>query len=143
MQGGNEWGSLSQGVDQFRGRGPRGYRRSDDRIREEVCDCLTDDDHLDASNIEVMVKDGEVQLTGMVSSRNDKRWAESLAERISGVKEVQNSLRVQDQQRGAQGSQEQSGQGQGMQSQSGQSSAQASTTQTGKDKGKEKDNLPH
>lgn len=82
-----------------RGRGPRGYRRADDRIKEDVCDCLTEDDRLDATDIEIVVADGEVQLTGFVSSREDKRWAEALAERISGVKEVQNSLRVQDQQR--------------------------------------------
>jgi hypothetical protein len=103
---GDEYGSLGQGIDQWgtqqdygahRGRGPRGYKRSDDRIREEVCDCLTDDDRLDATNIDVAVKDGEVTLSGTTTSREDKRWAESLAERISGVKEVQNSLRVQDQ----------------------------------------------
>jgi osmotically-inducible protein OsmY len=78
-----------------RGRGPRGYKRSDDRVREQVCDCLTDDDWLDASNIEVTVKDGEVTLSGYVSDREDKRRAESLAERIPGVRDVQNSLRVQ------------------------------------------------
>jgi hypothetical protein len=77
------------------GKGPRGYSRSDDRIREDVCDCLTDDPHLDASSIEVQVRSGEVTLSGTVDSRNAKRHAEDLAERASGVKNVQNSLRVQ------------------------------------------------
>src|SRR5690606_37571196 len=95
-QGRGLWGR-EQESGEHRGRGPRGYKRSDDRIREEVCDCLTDDDRLDATNIEVSVKDGEVTLTGYVTERQDKRWAESLAERVAGVKEVQNSLRVQDQ----------------------------------------------
>ncbi|MDY6947855.1 MAG: BON domain-containing protein, partial [Pseudomonadota bacterium] len=93
---GSPSGHFGEDYGQHRGRGPKGYKRSDDRIREEVCDCLTEDDRLDASNIDVAVKDGEVTLTGFVSARHDKRWAESLAERISGVKEVQNSLRVQD-----------------------------------------------
>lgn len=102
----SQWGSqVSQSRAQwgeqqdFRGRGPRGYKRSDERIREDVCERLTDDDYLDASDIEVTVKDGEVTLSGFVSSREDKRWAETLVERVSGVKEVQNSLRVQDQRR--------------------------------------------
>ena len=60
-----------------------------------------DDDRLDASNIDVTVKEGEVQLSGTVTSRDDKRWAETLVERISGVKEVQNSLRVQQRTEGA------------------------------------------
>lgn len=102
-QGGQSRGQLGSSQEQefglHRGRGPRGYRRSDDRIKEDVCDCLTEDDRIDATDIEIVVKDGEVQLTGFVSSREDKRWAEALAERISGVKEVQNSLRVQEQQR--------------------------------------------
>lgn len=79
---------------QFRGRGPRGYRRSDDRIREDVCDVLTDDANVDATEIEVVVKDGEVMLTGSVNSRDQKRRAEAIAERVSGVRDVQNSLRV-------------------------------------------------
>ncbi|GFE84485.1 hypothetical protein GCM10011487_64850 [Steroidobacter agaridevorans] len=100
---GRQWGQQEYGA--HRGRGPRGYKRSDDRIREEVCDCLTDDDRLDASNIEVAVKEGEVTLSGSTTSRSDKRWAETLAERISGVKEVQNSIRVQEQQRSQTGTQ--------------------------------------
>ena len=132
-QGRGQW-SQEQDYGQYRGRGPRGYKRSDDRIREEVCDCLTDDDRLDASNVEVAVKDGEVTLTGSVSSRNDKRWAESLAERISGVKEVQNTLRVQDQQRTQSGAS-------GMQG-SGASGATGTSAATGRDKGKES-NIQH
>lgn len=78
-----------------RGKGPRGYRRSDDRIQEAVCDALTDDPAVDASNIDVSVADGEVTLTGTVTSRDAKRRAEVCCERVSGVAEVQNSLRVQ------------------------------------------------
>jgi osmotically-inducible protein OsmY len=78
-----------------RGRGPRGYRRSDDRIREDVSDRLTDDAWLDASYIDVEVKDGEVTLSGMVERRGDKRRAEDLAESATGVGHVQNNLRVQ------------------------------------------------
>ncbi|HYE47486.1 MAG TPA: BON domain-containing protein [Caulobacter sp.] len=80
-----------------RGRGPKDYRRSDDRIREDVNDRLTDDAHIDASNIQVAVKEGEVTLSGSVDSRFAKRHAEDLAERISGVRHVQNNLRVQEQ----------------------------------------------
>jgi osmotically-inducible protein OsmY len=78
-----------------RGRGPKGYRRSDERIRDDVNDRLTDDRYLDASEIEVAVKDGEVTLSGVVFRREDKRWAEDLVERVSGVVYVQNNLRVQ------------------------------------------------
>lgn len=79
---------------QFRGRGPKGYRRSDERIREDVCECLTEDDRIDASNIDVTVTECEVTLSGTVSSREEKRRAEDLIERLAGVKDVNNSLRV-------------------------------------------------
>jgi len=77
-----------------RGRGPKGYVRSDDRIKEDVSERLMDDGHLDASDIEVTVQDGEVTLGGTVSERFAKRHAEDIAERASGVKHVQNNLRV-------------------------------------------------
>jgi osmotically-inducible protein OsmY len=79
---------------QFRGCGPKGYRRSDDRIREDVCERLTQDDRVDASNIEVTVKDGEVTLSGTTHSREDKRRAEDIVDSVSGVRDVSNSLRV-------------------------------------------------
>lgn len=97
-QGGDtpqEFGSSSYGADsQHRGRGPRGYRRSDTRIHEDVCEALTEDPRLDASSLEVSVSECEVTLTGTVSSRDDKRLAEDLAEAVSGVRDVHNQLRV-------------------------------------------------
>jgi len=42
----------------------------------------------------VNVKDGEVMLSGTVLDRTDKRLAEDLAESVSGVKNVQNNLRI-------------------------------------------------
>jgi hypothetical protein len=77
-----------------RGRGPQGYRRGDERIHEEVCDRLTAHGHVDASEIEVQVKDGEVTLTGTVGDRRQKREAENVAEGVSGVVDVHNQLRL-------------------------------------------------
>lgn len=77
------------------GKGPRGYSRSDERIREDVNDRLTDDWQIDASEIEVVVSNAEVTLNGTVTSREEKRRAEDLAENVSGVRHVQNNLRVQ------------------------------------------------
>jgi osmotically-inducible protein OsmY len=78
-----------------RGRGPKNYQRSDDRIRDDVNDRLTDDPHVDASEIDVSVQNREVTLTGTVNSRFEKRHAEDIAESVSGVAHVQNNLRVQ------------------------------------------------
>ncbi len=76
-----------------RGRGPKGYTRSDERIHEDVCERLTEDRFIDASNVEVSVKEGEVTLSGTVASRGLKRRAEDLAELASGVRHVQKSAR--------------------------------------------------
>jgi osmotically-inducible protein OsmY len=83
-----------RGEQTFVGRGPKGYRRSDERIREDVCDRLADDPHVDASEIDVVVKDGEVTLSGTVHERLAKRRSEDLAAMISGVRDVQNHLRI-------------------------------------------------
>jgi hypothetical protein len=77
-----------------RGRGPRGYTRSDDRIREDVSDWLMEDRYVDASEIDVTVSNGEVTLAGTVDSRDMKRRAEDIAASAMGVKDVHNSLRV-------------------------------------------------
>jgi len=79
---------------EHRGRGPKGYKRSDGRIEEDVNDRLTDDPYLDASDVQVKVKDSEVTLSGTIARREDKHRAEDLAELVSGVTHVQNNLRV-------------------------------------------------
>jgi osmotically-inducible protein OsmY len=79
-----------------RGKGPKNYVRSDDRIREDVSDRLSDDSHLDASAIEVTVVSGEVTLVGQVEDRRAKRRAEDCADDVSGVNHVQNNLRCND-----------------------------------------------
>jgi osmotically-inducible protein OsmY len=84
-------GSTGRG---FSGRGPKGYQRSDDRIKEQLSDRLMDDDDIDATEISIDVKNGEVTLTGTVNSREEKRAAEDIAEQSPGVREVQNHLRV-------------------------------------------------
>jgi osmotically-inducible protein OsmY len=76
------------------GKGPRGYRRSDQRVKEDVCDCLTEDAYIDASNMEVAVTECQVTLSGTVNSREEKRRAEDLIVRILGVTDVTNNLRV-------------------------------------------------
>jgi osmotically-inducible protein OsmY len=78
----------------YAGRGPRGYQRSDERIREDVNDRLTDDWYIDASDVEVVVNNSMVTLTGRVDSRDEKRRAEDIAETVSGVTDVSNQLRV-------------------------------------------------
>jgi hypothetical protein len=100
---GGPTGRLGEGGS-HRGRGPKGYQRSDERIREDVNDALTDDDLLDASDIQIEVQDCEVTLSGTVTSREDKRRAEDLVEDISGVRHVQNEIRVEREGRGAYGS---------------------------------------
>ncbi|HET6339371.1 MAG TPA: BON domain-containing protein, partial [Polyangiales bacterium] len=93
-------GRLAQneyGRSQFQRRtgvGPKGYKRSDERIREDVCDRLGHDWELDASEVEVTVANGEVTLTGTINDREQKFRVEHLADHVSGVNEVHNQLRV-------------------------------------------------
>ena len=87
-------------------RGPKGYKRSDDRIREDVYERLTRQQLLDAHEIEVSVSKGEVTLSGSVPSREEKFHAEQLADAVSGVEDVHNRLRIareQDSERGVLG----------------------------------------
>lgn len=84
--------SSSSAYGHHAGKGPKGYRRSDERIREDVCDRLTEHPEIDAGEIEVSVKDGEVTLTGTADDRQAKRMAEDVAESVSGVKDVHNRL---------------------------------------------------
>jgi hypothetical protein len=97
------WNQGGQGRDgqstqgQHTGRGPRNYKRNDSRIEEDVCERLTENGSLDATDIEVTVQNGEVTLKGNVENRQAKRLAEEIAEAVSGVKDVTNQIKVQQQ----------------------------------------------
>ncbi|HEX7155133.1 MAG TPA: BON domain-containing protein [Thermoanaerobaculia bacterium] len=80
----------------FRGRGPKNWRRSDERIREDVAERLTEHHDVDATDVDIEVKDGEVTLSGHVSTRLQKRLAEEIALHCSGVHDVHNRLTVKD-----------------------------------------------
>ena len=76
------------------GRGPKGYKRSDDRIKEDVCDRLEQHGQVDASEIDVSLDDGVVTLEGTVDDRRTKRLAEDAAASVQGVRDVMNHLKV-------------------------------------------------
>jgi osmotically-inducible protein OsmY len=78
----------------YAGKGPRSYKSSDERIREDVCQRLTDHPAVDASEIEVAVRDGEVTLTGTIEDRRMKRIAEAVAAETAGVLHVHNQIRA-------------------------------------------------
>lgn len=77
-----------------RGRPPRVYRRSDERIRDDVYDRLLAQDWIDADDVQVTVADGAVSLLGTVPSRQDQHDAEELAAQVLGVREIMNQLRI-------------------------------------------------
>lgn len=76
------------------GLGPRGYRRSDERILEEVCERLTRHGQVDASEVEVSVQDGVVTLRGSIPHQAMLRQAQVTAAGVGGVVAVRNLLRL-------------------------------------------------
>lgn len=85
------------------GKGPKGYKRSDERIREEVSEVIARQGWIDASDVEVKVQNGEVTLTGTIDQRDHKRRLEQMIEDLPGVDDVRNELRVKRAQLGAGG----------------------------------------
>jgi osmotically-inducible protein OsmY len=81
-------------IARHRGKGPKGYVRPDARIREDVCERLSEDREIDASDVSVYVTNGEVQLQGTVIDRSMKRKAEIVALSVRGALDVHNELRV-------------------------------------------------
>lgn len=86
--------NMKNAAKSFFGKGPKGYMRSDERIQEDVCDALYRHPRIDASEIEVEVKNGVVTLRGTVEDRQTKRLAEDAAEECTGVSNVSNQIFV-------------------------------------------------
>lgn len=75
-------------------RGPKGYRRSDARIQEFICERLVHYHWLDVSEVSVAVQDGEVSLDGTVPERRMKYEIEDVAAGCWGVRDVHNRIHV-------------------------------------------------
>jgi osmotically-inducible protein OsmY len=74
--------------------GPRGRRRSDESLAEEIREILTADPELEATDIEVEVEGGAVTLRGLVVDSDARLLAEELVETLPGVREVHNRLKA-------------------------------------------------
>ena len=79
-------------------KGPKNYVRSDERIRELICERLIQDLSIDASDVSIEVEDGRVSVTGSVPQRHMKHAIEDVVVSCWGVKNVDNEMRVQEQQ---------------------------------------------
>lgn len=93
-QGWERTGSQAGRGPSMRGRGPKGYQRSDERLKEMICERLSDDPDIDPSDVSLEVKNGEVTLEGQVEDRATKYQIEELVDGCGGVREVHNRLRV-------------------------------------------------
>ncbi len=78
----------------FTGVGPEGYKRSDQRIEDDICDRLAHHGQIDARNVQVKVQNGDVTISGEVNSRQARRMAEDVAESVLGVADIHNELKV-------------------------------------------------
>jgi hyperosmotically inducible protein len=68
---------------------------TDDKVlHSKVWAALTDDKTADASEINLEVYKGVVQLNGFVDNAKEKAQAESVAKAVSGVKSVENNLMI-------------------------------------------------
>lgn len=76
-------------------RGPKGYQRSDERLKEDVCERLMwRGDEIDASEVSVEVNEGVVTLHGAVPERSMKHAIEDIVADCMGVKDIENRIRV-------------------------------------------------
>jgi hypothetical protein len=116
---------MGQGMSQQRG--PKGWKRTDDRLKDDICERLYNTQHIDSSEVTVEVKDGKVTLEGSVPQRGMKHALEDLIDACPGVTDIDNRVRVSQG-----GSQSQTGQG----ASSGSSGTSGSTSgQTGSTSG--------
>jgi len=88
-----------------RPRGPKGYTRTDERIREDICERLShplgrfgasdlSNEHLDVSDVSVQVQGGKVLLEGTVPERRMKHGIEDIVDACPGVQDIDNRIKV-------------------------------------------------
>lgn len=75
-------------------RGPKGWTRSDERIRDDVCERLSRRHDLDTADVSVEVRQGHVRLDGTVADRPMKHAIEQVVDGCLGVQDIDNRLRI-------------------------------------------------
>ena len=85
---------LNKNVKGFRGKGPKNFMRSDEKIKDDASEALYRNTHVDASRIEVFVTKGVVTLKGFVNDREQKKMAEAAIDHLPGVEDVFNEIHL-------------------------------------------------
>lgn len=75
--------------------GPKGYQRSDERLREDISERLMEARDIDSSEVTVKVSAAKVTLEGTVPERRMKHAIEDLVDACPGVQDIENRIRVQ------------------------------------------------
>ncbi|MDB6089367.1 MAG: hypothetical protein JWN85_2151 [Gammaproteobacteria bacterium] len=75
-------------------RGPKGYQRSDERLKEDISERLMEAAHIDSSEVTVEVRGAKVVLEGVVPDRHMKHAIEDLVDACPGVQDIDNRVRV-------------------------------------------------
>ena len=91
-RGGQDYG---YGAGRRERKGPKGYARSDERIRDDVCERLYGREDIEVSDVSVEVKNGKVALEGTVPERHMKHSIEDVVDDCIGVQDIDNRIRVQ------------------------------------------------
>jgi hypothetical protein len=73
---------------------PRGIRRCDPELYEDICEALLRRDDVDSSDVGVAVREGEVTLEGSVPERRMRYLIEDLAASHPAVRDVDNRISV-------------------------------------------------
>jgi len=74
--------------------GPKGYQRSDERLREDISERLMEARYIDSSDVTVEVSGAKVVLEGTVPERRMKHAIEDLVDACPGVQDIENRIRV-------------------------------------------------
>ncbi|HVC30384.1 MAG TPA: BON domain-containing protein [Steroidobacteraceae bacterium] len=74
--------------------GPKGYQRSDERLREDISERLMQARYIDSSDVTVEVAGAKVVLAGTVPERRMKHAIEDLVDACPGVQDIDNRIRV-------------------------------------------------
>lgn len=88
--------SWNTGLNDHQGKGPKGWKLTDERLKERVNEVLLHSHDVDPSELEVLVQDRVVTLRGKIKSKGMRTVAEDLVLSIPGVEDVFSQLKISD-----------------------------------------------